>query len=177
MKRLDSQRLVSSRRIRTDSFLLVDDLEHGRSEIANAVFLRYREALDSVLKDSRWRAGVHFLVNMLEAYYFADPVAVKTALGIEIDRREEDVESIRHPKRELKVLIPGFDEVKSGNLIARQISLERVLEYPERCASLRSLVAWCTRALGRPVDDRFQLKGGAQFAVTAGQKEQLPPVG
>jgi hypothetical protein len=155
--------------------LLVDDLEHDRRDIAHLVFERYRQALDGVLGDLRWRAGVHFLVNMLEAYYFADPQAVKTILDLEIGDRDQDVETIRHPKNELKSLFPGFDEVRHGKLFAREINLERVLSHPQRCGSLRSLVAWCARALSRPASHRFQLLDGVQSPVTSGQSGMLPP--
>jgi hypothetical protein len=155
--------------------LLVDDLEYDRKQVAHQVFERYRQALDGVLTNLGWRASVHFLVSMLEAYYFADPVAVNAVLGLDLPDRDEDVETIRHPKNELKRLFPGFDEVRQGKLIARQISLDRVLNHPQRCGSLRSLVSWCTRALGRAADKRFQLLGGVQFVVTSGQNELLPP--
>ena len=56
-----------------DRFLiLVDDLEAGRSDSAQEIFDRYRLALDTILTERKSRrASVHFLVNMLEAYYFA----------------------------------------------------------------------------------------------------------
>jgi hypothetical protein len=157
--------------------LLVDDLEYDRRPVAHLVFGRYRAALDGVLEDRGWRASVHFLVNMLEAYYFADPQAVKVVLGLELPDPDGDVEEIRHPKNELKRLLPGFDEVSHGKLLARKINLERVLIHPERCASLRSLVAWCTRALGRADGDRFQLLRGIQSDVTAGQRGHLQQAG
>ena len=54
--------------------MVVDDLEGSRRGIANDVFARYRTALDEALRPSalQSRAAAHFLVNMLEAYYFAD---------------------------------------------------------------------------------------------------------
>ena len=55
-----------------DSFVvLVDDLEARRSGDIRQVFDRYRLALDEMLRPNQiGRASVHFLVNMLEAYYF-----------------------------------------------------------------------------------------------------------
>jgi hypothetical protein len=156
--------------------VLVDDLEHARKELAPQVFGRYRQALDRVLGDIAWRASAHFLVNMLEAYYFADPEAVNIVLGLALADPGIDVETIRHPKNELKRLFPGFDEVKHGKSLSRRIDLERVLVHPKRCGSLRSLVGWCTRALGRPAGERFQLLDGVQFEVTCGQRERLPRV-
>ena len=65
-------------------------------------------------RDTEWRltrccnrwiecpASVHFLVNMLEAYYFAHAAATNGVLGTELEDFEGDVESIRHPKNDLK---------------------------------------------------------------------------
>ncbi len=65
-----------------DFVLLVDDLEANRSGEVDAVFDRYRMALDTMLReDMSAKAAVHFLVNMLEAYYFADAKAVNKVLG------------------------------------------------------------------------------------------------
>ena len=66
-----------------DSFvILVDDLEHERREKHHETFARYRAALDSVLPaECRHRVSVHFLVNMIEAYYLADAAAVNAVLG------------------------------------------------------------------------------------------------
>lgn len=154
--------------------MLVDDLEHNRRGIAGAVFERYRQALDGVLNEWRWRASVHFLVNMLEAYYFADPNALKEVLGLKIDDHDVDVESIRHPKNDIRSQFPGFNEIEHGNLIACRIDLEIVLDHPKRCTSLRSMIAWCSKALGRRDGHRFQLLEGLQWTVTSGQKDQLP---
>ena len=79
--------------------LLVDDLEADRSQVMQEVFGRYRAALDTVLsEDQARRAAVHFFVNMLEAYYFADTCAVNDVLDTELADFAGDVESIRHPK-------------------------------------------------------------------------------
>ncbi|MGA2404871.1 MAG: hypothetical protein ABSG91_24740 [Syntrophobacteraceae bacterium] len=56
--------------------ILIDHLEGDRVSQAEGVFKRYRDALDLILGDLKCRASVHFLVNMLEAYYFGDPVTV-----------------------------------------------------------------------------------------------------
>ena len=50
--------------------LLIDDLEYDRRDQAQQIFDRYRTALDTVLDTLKHRASVHFLVYMLEAYYF-----------------------------------------------------------------------------------------------------------
>jgi hypothetical protein len=51
----------------------------------------------------------YFLVNMLEAYYFAHSKAVNMAAGriVLANDHEGDVETIPHPKNELKALIMG----------------------------------------------------------------------
>lgn len=85
--------------------LLVDDLEHDRRGAIRDVFARYRTALDTMLSPAqRARASVHFLVNMLEAYYFADADAVNAVLNTNLADHAGDVEEIRHPKNELKAL-------------------------------------------------------------------------
>ena len=48
---------------------------------AQEIFDRYRSALDVVLDTLKDRASVHFLVYMLEAYYFADIQAINDCLG------------------------------------------------------------------------------------------------
>lgn len=60
--------------------LLIDDLEYGRRDQVQQVFDRYRTALDTVLNTLKHRASVHFLMNMLEAYYFADARAINAVL-------------------------------------------------------------------------------------------------
>jgi len=83
-----------------DFILLIDDLEHDRAEEAEEVYARYRAALDVMLtpRGLESRASVHFLVNMLEAYYFADATAVNSVLGTDLEDFDGDVETIPHPK-------------------------------------------------------------------------------
>ena len=85
-----------------DTFvILVDDLEANRAPHAAEIFRRYRKALDAILLGPQEsRASVHFLVNMLEAYYFADTNAINEVLGTNLLDYEGDVETIRHPKTE-----------------------------------------------------------------------------
>lgn len=100
---LSARRYLSTDQCRL--VILVDDLEHGRQPQAQQVFDRYRRALDTMLAgEQRIRASVHFLVNMLEAYYFAHADAVNTALGLVplLADFEGDVETIPHPKARLK---------------------------------------------------------------------------
>lgn len=130
--------------------ILLDDLEHERSEQAYAVFQRYRQALDTILTDEqRPRAAVHFLVNMLEAYFFAHTDAVNTVLDLDppLTDYAGDVETIRHPKGNLKKLVAAYHEVKHGGEILDLLDVEYVLSRPETCASLRALFAWCMAVL------------------------------
>ena len=79
--------------------LLIDDLEAKRAGNIQQVFDRYRRALDASLTENQThRASVHFLVNMLEACYFADTQAVNAVLGTNLVDLEGDVETIRNPK-------------------------------------------------------------------------------
>jgi hypothetical protein len=125
--------------------LLVDDLEYDRRNQAQQVFDRYRQVLDTILKQDKHRASVHFLVNMLEAYYFAGAVAINKVLGTSLSDHPGDVETIRHPKNDLKKLHPGFDEVENGGSILDCLNVEHVLSRPDTCASLRTIFAWCSK--------------------------------
>jgi hypothetical protein len=118
--------------------LLIDDLERDRRPQAREVFNRYRLALDKMLKEDQGeRASIHFLVNMLEAYFFADAAAINSVLNpsTPLQDFEEDVESIGHPKNKLKRIWPGFDEVSDGGLVLDSLDIEHVLSRPETCAS------------------------------------------
>lgn len=148
--------------------LVVDDLEGSRRTARDAVFRRYREALDYTLGPHYNRASVHFLVNMLEAYYFADPQVVRDVLGIELAEPEGDVEEIGHPKNELKRLARGFDEVIHGREIVSSLNLEQVLSNPQTCGSLRALVRWCMKKMGEN-ETRFCLTTGIYDRITGSQ--------
>ena len=115
-------------------------------------------ALDTILDPVGWktRASVHFLVNMLEAYYFADAAAINGVLGTELIDFEGDVETIRHPKNDLKKLSPGFDEVEHGRLILERLDVIHVLSNPSTCRSLRTLFGWCSKAIGREFTDVYR---------------------
>lgn len=134
--------------------VLVDDLEARRSGDIRQVFDRYRLALDEVLRPNQiGRASVHFLVNMLEAYYFADAQALNQVLGTEIGDYEGDVETIRNPKSKLRGLYQGFNEIMHGRRIVEGLRAHHVLSRKETCASLRTMFAWICRAGGKPNGD------------------------
>jgi hypothetical protein len=150
--------------------LLIDDLEHDRIEIAQKVFDRYRQALDYLLDDKqKHRVSVHFLVNMLEAYYFADARSVNSVLSTDLKDYECDVETIRHPKGNLKQLYKGFDEIEHGGQILSKLDVEHVLSNPETCASLRTLFLWCWKAMGLVPIDKYQLHNGKLSNITQSQ--------
>lgn len=163
--------------------VLLDDVEFARRDDLPAIFQRYREALDVLLtQDERRRVAVHFFANMLEAYYFADSSAVNTALGNTVLAAdyESDVETIRHPKGELKRLAQAcgvsFDERRDGAEIVSCLNLDHILSRPETCAFLRSLFAWCVRQLeanclvwDEMLGMRYQITSGVQANVTKNQ--------
>ena len=163
--------------------VLIDDLEHDRRPLAQQVFDRYRLTLDTMLTHSqRSRAAVHFLVNMLEAYYFADAAAVNAVLTLypPLEDCVDDVETIRHPKEELKRRYPGFDEIRDGGKILEHLDVEHVLSRPETCAWLRTLFKWCVQALERSpsygpvsVSEKYRLRDGALSTVTQTQLQVL----
>jgi hypothetical protein len=154
--------------------ILVDDLEPNRAPQATEVYQRYRAALDTILPEpQRRRASVHFFVNMLEAYYFADAQAVNSVLRTSLNDYESDVETICHPKSDLKELYPGFDEIGHGRAIVASLDLPHVLSRPDTCAALRTLFGWCSRAIGQPPTDRFELVRGSYSELTKGQIDEV----
>ena len=157
--------------------LLIDDLEPDRSEAIREVFGRYRAALDTVLSEEQVRrSAVHFLVNMLEAYYFADTRAVNEVLGTELSDFAGDVESIRHPKNELKKLSHGFDERDHGRQVVRRLDVPHVLSREDTCASLRTMFAWIYSAIGELEGTDARLLEGRYSEVTRSQISSLREV-
>ena len=160
--------------------LLIDDLEHGRRNQALEVFNLYRTVLDTVLNTLKHRASVHFLVNMLEAYYLADAEATNDALGTSLLNHAGDVETIRNPKSDLRQMYPSFDVIDDGGRILDQIDIERVLSHPDTCASLRTLFAWCVKVLETYSNhdcadfyDKYNLHNGILSVVTGTQLDNI----
>jgi hypothetical protein len=157
--------------------LLVDDLEGARRAQVAPVDSRYREAFDTVLPEALLcRASVHFLVNMLEAYYFADARAINAVMETDWTDHDGDVETIGHPKGELKTRLGSFEEIEHGEEIIRCLDVPHVLSRPDTCAALRTLFGWCWRAIGLPPGEHYQLDKGSYFDVTRPQIDQLPPL-
>ncbi len=154
--------------------VLLDDLEATRAPQAAEVYERYRTALDTILPETqRRRASVHFFVNMIEAYYFADANAINAVLDMDLEDSEGDVESIRHPKNDLKKCCRDFDEVEHGKGIIAQLNVPHVLSRSDTCASLRTLFGWCSKAIGEKPTDRFRLQDGRYSDVTKKQTDDL----
>ena len=153
--------------------LLLDDLEYDRTHQAQQIFERYRKALDDILLDQKHRASVHFLVNMLEAYYFADAATVNAVLGTSLNDYKGDVETIIHPKNDLKQIYYGFKEKEHGGRILDRLNVENVLSDPNTCASLRTLFAWCLKALGEVPTDKYQLLSGKLSEITKAQLDNI----
>lgn len=89
---------------------------------------------------------------------------------------EGDVETIRHPKGDLKKLVEGFREVQDGGKIIDQLDVEHVLSNPKTCKSLRTIFAWCAKALENhslsgefSLQEKFHLNDGELSDVTKGQ--------
>lgn len=163
--------------------ILIDDLEHDRHEQANEVFRRYRDAFDAhslLTKEQQRRASVHFLVNMLEAYYFAHAEAINSALGLSLSDYDGDVETIKSPKAKLRSHYDGFKEREDGGKILDLLDIEHVLSNPESCAWLRTLFAWCIKAIKQNPDyvelfpsEKYCLDEGKLSSVTKGQLDNL----
>jgi hypothetical protein len=160
-----------------DFVILIDDLEGERRNNAAAVYNRYRDAVDHVLPETmRCRASVHFLVNMLEAYYFANAKAINEVMRTDWADHDGDVETIGHPKNDLKRAFNSFDEIEHSQQIVQRLDLPYILSNPQTCASLRTLIGWCWRALGLPPSVDYQLERSRYFNVTQPQIDKLPPV-
>lgn len=160
--------------------LLIDDLEQNRRNQAPLVFNRYQSAFDTILNSLKHRASVHFLVNMLEAYYFADTQAINAVLGTSLSDHEDDVETIRNPKSDLRRMYPSFREIDDGGEILNQIDIEHVLSRPDACASLRTLFAWCVKVLETYSDhdcadfyDKYKLHSGILSEITRTQLDNF----
>ncbi len=162
--------------------LLIDDLEEISKEEAVEKFRRYRAALDAALDSpDRRRASVHFLVNMLEAYFFAQPDAINVALELEtpIPSQDIDVESIRNPKSRLRQLFPAYNEIEHAALILDLLELDTILANSIHCSALRTCVKWIVDQLREYPDqayfdsltfeERFHLHDGALYEVTKDQ--------
>ncbi len=160
--------------------ILIDDLEYGRRDKEQRVFDRYHEALDTIPTTLRHRASVHFLVYMLEAYYFADAQAIKDALGTSLSDYGADVETIRNPKRKLRQQHHSFKPIDDDGEILDYIDIEHVLSRPDTCASLRTLFAWCVKVLAKysnydcaDLDDKYRLHDGILSVVTGTQLDNF----
>ena len=175
--------LMARRYLMTDVchfVLLIDDLEYGRRNQAQRIFDRYRLVLDTVLDTLRHRASVHFLVNMLEAYYFANTRAINDVLGTALLDHEEDVETIRNPKSDLRAEYQGFREIDHGGRILDRIDIEHILSHPDACASLRTLFAWCVKVLAQHPNfdradfyDKYRLHDGKLSEITETQLDNF----
>jgi len=75
-------------------------------------------------------------------------LTVNAVLETRLTDYEGDVETIRHPKGGLKQIYSEFNEKEQGGLILDRLDVEKVLSNPNTCASLRTLFAWCLKALG-----------------------------
>ena len=147
--------------------LLIDDIEAARSSYIQELFDRYRRALDTILSSSQSRrASVHFLVNMLEAYFFAHSDAVNSVLGTNLDDYEGDVETIRNPKADIKRIYDEYEVVDDGCRIIRRLAVPHVLSRRDACCSLRTMFAWVHKAIGEPESEIGQFLTGRRSDVT-----------
>lgn len=159
----------------------IDDLESARRQTAQSHFDRMKKALDTIIghqANLRSRCSVHFLVNMLEAYYFAQASIVNEVLGTTLADHVGDCENISHPKNELKRLAKAsdrtFDETTDGAKIVPKLDLQAILSNPLNHCALRTLVAWCWEAIDEPRTNTFQLLDGLYWDVTSRQLQLSP---
>ena len=160
--------------------ILIDDLEYRRTDQAHEVFERYQDALNALPNTSRHRASVHFMVYMLEAYYFANAQAINAVLGTFLSDHGDDVETIRNPKSNLRQMPPSFDVIDDGGEILNQLDIKHVLSRPDACASLRTLFTWCVEILAQhpnfnrtDFDNKYRLHDGILSVITGPQLGNL----
>jgi hypothetical protein len=110
---------------------------------------------------------------MLEAYYFADAATVNSVSGTSLNDYKGDVATILHPKNDLKQIYSGFKEKEHGGQILARLNVEKVLSDPNTCASLRTLFAWCLKALGEVPTDKYQLSSGKLSEITKAQLDNI----
>ncbi len=120
------------------------------------------------------RASVHFLVNMLESYFFANSDAVNSVLGTELEDYDGDVETMRNPKARMKSIQPGYKVVDDGCEIVRCLDVAHVLSRRDACSSLRTMFAWIHKAIGEPESEVAQFLAGRRSEVTGAQICALP---
>jgi hypothetical protein len=91
-----------------------------------------------------------------------------------------DVETIKKPKSKLKNSYPQFSEIDDGGRILEDLDVEQVLSNPETCAGLRTLFAWCIKAIKQNPTyqdlmppERYRLHDGRLSAPTKAQLESL----
>lgn len=176
-------------------FVWIDDLESGEDrQNPQPHFNYYRELMDGGIHEPlRSRCSIHFLANMLEAYFLADTAAVNQVdispsgqsgqpQFLSLADHSGDCESIKNPKAVLKDAVnqecptSKFDEIAHGHAIVRKLNLDHILSNPQTCRALRTLVAWCWEAIGEPRSDKFRLTDGVYWDITAGQLSDLPSV-
>lgn len=161
--------------------ILLDDLEHDRLNDMKEIFEHLLFILRKAMNDEqRTRASVHFLVMMMEAYFFADAAALKKILNLDREDYKEDVEMIRNPKSDFKDILSScngisYKETEHGVSLLKAVNIEKVLSNPKTCASLRSLFKWCVSKLNNhpqfhtvAIPD-FKLADGIVSALTDGQ--------
>lgn len=161
-------------RCERDFVIILDDLEWDWHTRADQAFAHYRTIVDKVLHAPiNVRAAVHFFVMMVEAYYLGDRTICES---LPVGDLPDDVETIRNPKDKLKHAIPEFSERRHGAQFMSRLNLLAVLENPDTCRALRSLVKWCAVAMRLPIEDAYQLRGGELYPITSGQISALQAV-
>ncbi len=85
-----------------------------------------------------------------------------------------DVETIRYPKRELQHHHRGYNEIERAGAILARLDVPHVQANPRTCRLLRTLFGWCSRAIGGPLDEKYQLAEGDYLDLTRPQIDALP---
>lgn len=163
-------------------FLWLDDLEKGEDrQNPTSHYRYYRDLIEgAVTGDFRRRCSVHFLVNMLENYFFGHTSVVNEVLKTSLTDHDGDCENIRSAAGKLNEFAKSvsqssqYHKTTHGTEIARKLDIERILGNPQTCRALRTLVAWCWNTVGEQPTGRFQLAEGSFWSITAVQLSPEP---
>ncbi len=177
----DARRYLSNQKDGyTHHVILIDDLEGLNENDARNAYERYRVALVKINPKDEHRVSIHYLINMLEAYYFVNTDALNSFVNPEglpesqkiiFDNYSNDVEDMPHPKSAIKSKFAknkyrAFNEKQAAQEIIPQLNVPLILSNPDTCAGLRTLFKWCWGAIGEPHEERFCFEEGKLYEIT-----------
>lgn len=155
-----------------DYIILVDDIESSRRSQIDLVYKNYIAIFDKELGNYRKNASVHFFVNMIEAYFFADSNSINSVFNKAIVDDSDDVEDIKNPKVKLKSIVGQYHEIDDLGRLLNSLSVGHVLSKPDTCGYLRVLFAWCIKVANLHMN-KYCLQDGILGDATKQQLSQV----